>query len=145
MRVITSNPEYNLFHARLSPDDRWVCFMGQKRGDANGIYVVSASGGAWTQITDGKYRDDKAKWSPDGKTIYFISNRGGFCNVWGIRFDPTQGKPVGEPFRVTSFENPGRMIPPDLGLVDMGITANRLVLPILDVSGSIWILENVDR
>src|SRR5262245_16084580 len=145
MRVITSNPEYNLFQARLSPDDRWVCFMGQKRGDTNGIYLVSASGGAWTQITDGKYRDDKAKWSPDGKTIYFISNRGGFFNVWGIRFDPTQGKPVGEPFRVTSFENPGRMIAPDIGYVDLGITANRLVLPILEVSGSIWILENVDR
>jgi serine/threonine protein kinase len=79
------------------------------------------------------------------KVLDFGSNRGGFLNVWGIRFDPTQGKPVGEPFRVTSFENPGRMIPDDMYYVDLGIAANRLVLPIMEVSGSIWILENVDR
>jgi len=147
MRVITSSPENNLFQARISPDDRWICFVGQKTGDAGVqvIYVVSKSGGAWTRITEGKYWDDKPHWSPDGRTIYFISKRGGFFNVWGIRFDPTQGKPVGEPFRVTSFENPGRMIPIDMEFVELGIAANRLVLPIMEVSGGIWILENVDR
>jgi dipeptidyl aminopeptidase/acylaminoacyl peptidase len=145
MRVITSSPEYNLFQARISPDDRWICFVGQKVGDTQDIYVVSTSGGAWTRITEGKYWDDKPHWSPDGKTIYFISKRGGFLNVWGIRFDPTQGKPVGEPFRVTSFENPGRMIPNCTVFTELGIAANRLVLPLMEVSGSIWILENVDR
>ena len=38
---------------------------------------------------------DKPRWSPDGRTIYFVSRRvTGFLNVWGIRFDQTKGEPV---------------------------------------------------
>src|SRR6266550_2027550 len=74
------------------------------------LYVVPAAGGAWTRITDGKHWDDKPRWSPDGKTIYFVSGRGGFFNVWGIHFDPAGGKPIGEPFQVSTFGGPGLII-----------------------------------
>ena len=58
----------------------------------------------WTRITEGTSGDDKPRWSPDGKTLYFISSRAGLFNVWGMRFDPAIGQPVGEPFRVTAFD-----------------------------------------
>lgn len=151
MRVITSSQKYQLFKARFSPDGKWICFLEQKSGADSAIYVMSASGGEWTPITDGQSWDDKPQWSPDGKTIYFVSChtrfswQTGIFNVWGRRFDPAIGKPVGEPFRVTSFESPSRMIYPNTTLMDVGLAADRLVLPIMEVSGSIWILENVDR
>jgi Tol biopolymer transport system component len=145
-RVITSHPEYNLFQARFSPDDRWVCFNAVKAGDVSTIYVVPSSGGEWTRITEDNFWADKPHWSPDLKTIYFLSNRAtGFYNVWGIRFDPQQGKPVGEPFRVTSFDSPGRLVWPDLGRAEITLSADRLVLPITEVTGSIWVLDGVDR
>jgi Tol biopolymer transport system component/DNA-binding winged helix-turn-helix (wHTH) protein len=144
MRVIASHPENNLWQARFSPDNRWISFCAAKADEAgvSTIYVVPASGGAWIRITEGKYFDDKPRWSPDGKTIYFISSRTGFFNVWGLRFDPNSGKPAGEPFRVTSFENPSQMILSNVRYMDMALAANRLVLPIMEVSGGIWILEN---
>ena len=84
-------------------------------------------------------------WSPDGKTIYYISNRStAFFNVWGIRFDPARGQPVGEPFRVTSFDNPGRMVWPSHA-VEIALSTDRLFLPITEVTGSIWVLDNVDQ
>jgi WD40 repeat protein len=55
--------------------------------------------------------DDKPRWSPDGRTIYFLSGRGGFFNVWGIHFDPDAGEPVGQPFQVSKFESPRLMVP----------------------------------
>ena len=74
--------------------------------------------------------------------IYFVSNRGGSANVWGIHFDATKGKAVGEPFRVTAFETPALMLAsPDS--VELSITQNRLVLNLEDLSGSIWVLDNV--
>jgi serine/threonine protein kinase/sugar lactone lactonase YvrE len=147
MRVVTGNSEYNLYHARFSPDERWIHFNAVKATDArfSSIYVVPASGGEWTRITEGKYWDDKPRWSPDGKAIYFASTRGGFVNVWGIHFDAADGKSMGEPFRVTNFESPGRMISPQLGSMQIALVADRLVLPIMEVSGSVWVLENVDR
>ena len=145
-RVVTSHPEYNLFQARFSPDDRWVCFNAVKAGNVSTIYVVPSSGGEWTRITEDNVWSDKPHWSPDGKTIYFLSNRAtGFYNVWGIRFDPQQGKPVGEPFRVTSFDSPGKVVWSNLGSAEITLSADRLVVPITEVTGNIWMLDGVDR
>ena len=109
------------------------------------MYVVSAAGGPWIQITDGKQWDDKPRWSPDGKTIYFLSDHAGFFNLWGIRFDPVKGKPQGEAFQVTSFDNPRLMIPGHIPIVEFDLSQDRLVLPLAQISGNIWMLDNVDR
>ena len=102
-------------------------------------------GGAWIRVTDGRHWDDKPRWSPDGKTIYFVSSRGGVYNVWGIRFDSTNGKPVGDAFRVTAFESPDLMIPDAITIAELSLTQDKLVLTMEDRSGSIWVLDNVDR
>ena len=147
MRMITSHPEMNLYQARFSPDQKWISFIAAKATEAgiSTIYVVPASGGEWRRITEAKYFDDKPRWSPDGRRLYFVSNRTGFFNVWGIDFDPASGQPKGEPFRVTNFESPSRMILPEVGVMEMALAADRVVLPIMEVSGGIWILENVGR
>lgn len=145
LRVLTSHPEQNLYQARFSPDDRWVSFIAAKAVEAgiSTIHAIPAAGGPWKQITEGKYFDDKPRWSPDGRKIYFVSNRTGFFNVWGIGFDPASGEAIGQPFRVTAFESPRQMIPTDVRVMEMALSANRLILPIMEVSGRIWILENL--
>ena len=147
MRVIASHPEENLYQARFSPNQRWISFCAAKDLEAgvSSICVVPATGGEWRRITEGKYFDDKPRWSPDGRTLYFISDRGGFFNVWGIRFDPVAGEVVGEPFRVTTFDSPGQMILPEVRIMEMALVSDRLILPIREVSGGVWILENIAR
>jgi Tol biopolymer transport system component len=145
MRVIASDAKYNLVQLKFSPDERWISFNAISYAGISTINVVPATGGKWTQITEGKYWDDKARWAPDGKVIYFISDRTGFLNVWGIRFDHGKGKPVGEPFQVTAFESPRRMIFPRVSPLEMAIAGGRLFVNITEASGSVWVLENVDR
>jgi hypothetical protein len=109
------------------------------------IYLAPSKGGKWIPITDGKHWDDKPRWSPDGKTVYFISNRGGFFNVWGIHLDPLKGQPIGNPFPVTSFNRPNLMIPNNIQEVELSLSRAHLALTAEQTSGSIWILSNVDR
>ncbi len=146
-QLLAARTDYDAFNARFSPDERWVCFIGVNRTDAGdaGLYAVPAQGGEWVRLTEGKFYDDKPRWAPDGRAFYFISNRSGFFNVWGRRFDPQAGQPVGVVFRVTNFESPGQMIPPTVVQIELALAADRLVAPIMEVAGSVWILENVDR
>ena len=99
-RKIIADPNYDLWQSHVSPDHRWLVFEGSRdllhRPDST-IFAMPAAGGRWIQITDGKQWDDKPRWSPDGKTIYFLSDRQGFFNLWGIHFDPVKGHPQGEP------------------------------------------------
>lgn len=106
---------------------------------------MRAPGGPWMRLTDGKHWDDKPRWSPDGKTIYFVSGRSGFFNVWGIHFHPSKGKTEGDPFPVTAFDKPSLMVPNEIPFVDLSLTQDRLVITVAQVSGSIWMLDNVDR
>jgi dipeptidyl aminopeptidase/acylaminoacyl peptidase len=39
------------------------------------LFVISATGGAATQLTDGDWNDSEAAWSPDGMRIAFSSDR----------------------------------------------------------------------
>lgn len=147
MHVIASHPEYNLWQGRFSPDGKWISFNAFSATDpsASTVYVVSASGGPWISLTEGRYWDDKPRWSPDGKAIYFVSNRTGFFNVWKVRFDPASGKPLDQPTRVTDFENPTQVIMPNIVQLEMALTSDQLILPMMEASGGIWVLENIDH
>ena len=148
VRKIADDPAYFLWQPHFSPDGRWIVFnatRGQPTRSESILYVTSATGGPWIRITDGKHWDDKPRWAPDGKTLYFLSSRGGFFNVWGIRFDPAKGKVVGDPFRVTAFESPGLMVPNQMQTLELSLTQEKLVLTMLKVSGSIWVLDNVGQ
>jgi hypothetical protein len=144
---IAYDPAYSLYQPYFSPNGRWIVFeaVADSPNLESTIYVVPTSGGPWTRITDGKQWDDKPRWSPDGKTIYFVSRRDGFFNMWGIRFDPVAGKTIGKPFQVSNFENPRLMIPRWIPPVGLSLTQDKLVLTMAEESGSIWVKDNVSR
>lgn len=151
-RKIVADPDYELYQAHLSPDGEWVLFeavRGSPEGPVGGlessIYVRRASGGPWVQIVNDEHWADKPRWSPDGKIIYFLWNRGSFFNVWGIHFDPRTGKSAGQPFRVTALDSPDLLIPGQLARSEIAVSSKNLILTQVQCSGSIWILGDVDR
>jgi Tol biopolymer transport system component len=144
---LASDPAADLYQPHFSPDGRWIVFEDIRHlpKAASTIYVVPTTGGAWTRITKGIIWDDKPRWSPDGRTIYYVSGQGGLFNVWGIRFDPNKGKPIGKPFQVTSLEKPSLMVPNFMPYVGFSIAQDKLSITATEQSGSIWVLDNVDR
>ena len=85
-----------------SPDGKTLATVLQNSG-WNHIYLLSRKGGEPTQITDGSFEDENPTFSPDGKSISFVSNRGLLeaNDLWLI---PASG---GEAHQVAKFETPG--------------------------------------
>jgi Tol biopolymer transport system component len=146
-QLVLADPDYWIWQGRFSPDDRWIVFTAQarKKPGVSIVGVIPASGGKWTPITDATLWADKPRWGPDGRTIYFVSNRQGlFFDVWGIGFDPQRGQPRGDPFRVTRFDDPGRTLSAT-GQSELGVSRDRLVVPLTETTGSVWLLDNIGR
>jgi Tol biopolymer transport system component len=145
--VIASDPRRNLFNQRFSPDQRWITFLAHDLSSASTstVYVAPSTGGPWRTITDGNWFDDKPRWGPDGRVLYFLSNRTGVLNVWGRRFDPGTGNPIGDAFPVTSFQS-AQFVPTDQAVqMDIAITRTQLLLPMSESRSDLWMLDQVDR
>lgn len=68
----------------VSPDGQTIVF--DFLGD---LYTLPIAGGKATQITEGLAFDAQPRFSPDGETIVFVSDRSGGDNVWTMRMDFT--------------------------------------------------------
>src|ERR1700739_183857 len=87
---------HRLSGATISHDGKWVAYtVSTPDLDANrsvsNIWIVSAAGGEPTQITEGG-RDNSPAWSPDGKTLAFLSSRDGGSQVYLLSMEGGEAK-----------------------------------------------------
>ncbi|MFZ0744504.1 MAG: hypothetical protein WAM85_08855 [Terracidiphilus sp.] len=91
-RLVTENPA-SYFHS-WSPDGKTIAFTRPSHGSGN-IYSISVNGGAETALTTGAGISDDPDYSPDGKYIYFNSDRaGGTMQIWRMNADGSHPEQV---------------------------------------------------
>ncbi|MCB9379037.1 MAG: PD40 domain-containing protein [Holophagales bacterium] len=66
------------------------------------LWTVAAGGGEPVAVTQDVATDWSPEWSPDGRWLYFSSDRGGSFNLWRIPIDPATGGTAGVPQPVTT-------------------------------------------
>jgi len=98
----------------LSPNGRMVAFTVQTPDlDSNTkpeqIYVVPMDGGTPRQLTQEGSQNERPRWSPDSRQIYFVSNRGGSQQIWVMDADGTHPRQITR----LSTEASGVMVTPD--------------------------------
>src|SRR5579872_4949591 len=98
----------------LSPDGTQVAFTVQrvdlnKNTKPSQIYVVPVLGGSPRQLTSTGDTNERPRWSPDSKRIFFVSNRGGSSQIWVMNADGSDAR------QITKFaaEADGILVSPD--------------------------------
>jgi len=98
----------------LSPNGRLVAFTVTTPDVAQNtkpqqIYVVAVDGGTPRQLTQEGTVNERPRWSPDSRQIYFVSNRGGSQQIWVMDADGSRARQITH----LSTEAGGLLVTPD--------------------------------
>jgi dipeptidyl aminopeptidase/acylaminoacyl peptidase len=84
---------------RVSPDGALVAFVVRTSDlEANrgltDLYLAATDGSWVRRLTTHEASDTQPRWSPDGRSLYFVSSRSGSAQVWRLRLEGGEAQPV---------------------------------------------------
>ncbi len=91
--------------AQISADGQWIVYV-RRTSDIQTdrrygtLWLLRSDGTVHRPITSGRVHDESPRWSPDGKRLAYVSDRGGSAQLY-IRYMDT-----GESFPITSAPTP---------------------------------------
>jgi Tol biopolymer transport system component len=87
---------------RWSPNSSRIAYSSRSAERATGdIWTIAETGGEPVAVTTDAANDWTPEWSPDGRFLYFASDRGGSMNLWRVRIAEPSGKVLRDPEPVT--------------------------------------------
>jgi Tol biopolymer transport system component/DNA-binding winged helix-turn-helix (wHTH) protein len=140
---------WRLWNPRFSPGDGWVAFNATTEGRSRIFVVPFRSAGLipeseWIAIAEGGW-DDKARWSPDGNTLYFMSERDGFRCIWAQRLDASK-RPSGQAIPIFHAHQARRsLLNVAVGALDMSVASDKIVFNMSERTGNIWMATVSDQ
>jgi Tol biopolymer transport system component len=139
---VVAHPKHSILRAQFSPDGEWIAFHLPVEPQRTPVFVARLHEGKagtekdWIAVTDGTGLDAYPLWSPDGGTLFFLSERDGFLCLWSQALDPTTKHPRGEASEVYHFHRPAASISGQFG---GSVTRDRLFFSMAEVSGNLWL------
>jgi serine/threonine protein kinase len=143
--VVLESPSASLGEASWSPESEYLLFTAAAEGGKKQAFAVNfpkitgVATGKWIPISSPAEWGDRPRWSGDGKTVFYLSNRDGFSCLWGQHFDAASGKTIGPPFAVMHYHN-ARLTPEEVlgDSFEISVAGNAIYLNVAEVRDTIW-------
>ena len=151
------HPSYNLYGARQKVDrkgDGWLAFYADNGPLTRQIFVAPLKsyqpGGpdSWISLTDGFQWDSSPGWAADGNTVYFVSRRDGFSCLMAQVLNPTTKRPIGGPWTVHHFHEPGVTLtrrPKHRGSENLWVAGGSIYFTLEKTTSRIFLLSGLQR
>jgi serine/threonine protein kinase len=107
-----------------------IPFIGNKAPSS--IHILSLSKGSTVQVTGGDHLNVSPVWTPDGKHLLFVSNRGGARDIYTVHL-VSSGKPSGQPIRLTTGL--------DAHTIGISHDGKKLVCSVFNYTANLWSIQ----
>jgi eukaryotic-like serine/threonine-protein kinase len=146
------SPDLLLSSSRFSRDGKWVAFHALRNAINTAQIWIAPTGpnipvpqSEWIPVTDGSKLERDPAWSPDGRYLYFVSERDGFRCIWARPLDPSTKRPTGEMFAVRHFHSARfslRHVGSQGYLTGLSVGEGALVFSMGELKANVWLEEN---
>jgi Tol biopolymer transport system component len=93
-RLITTK---DVVQPQWSPNGHRLAYWASDSRSQRDIWTMSPAGEGEVQVTNDAAIDWNPVWSPDGKHLYFVSDRSGGMQLWRIAMDERSGRALSAP------------------------------------------------
>ena len=139
-RPLTDSVSFEMYPS-YSPSGGQIAYWTNRDGGGGDLWVMDAADGANpTPIAVSEAQEGWSAWSPDERWFFFASDRSGSFNIWAQRFGTEE-----QPFQVTSFAALAHGLPEAVVYTKFAVVSGRLIIPVEDRSGGLWLLEHINR
>ncbi len=94
-RILVGGAPFDQAYApRWSPDNRHVAYSSWSRGGYRDVRIVDTTDGSYVEVTHDRAVDGAPVYSPDGRWLYFQSDRTGVMNIYAYELATGRMKQV---------------------------------------------------
>jgi len=87
-----------------SPDGKWIV-MDYRPGDHSQIWMIDSEGRNFHALIADQFENFVPRWSHDGRSIYFTSNRTGEWQIWRLDLASGQKSRITDQGGISAFES----------------------------------------
>ncbi|HKS41353.1 MAG TPA: protein kinase [Blastocatellia bacterium] len=93
-RLITTR---DVVQPQWSPNSHRLAYWAMDASSQRDIWTMNLGGDEAVQVTNDAATDWNPIWSPDGKYLYFVSDRSGGMQLWRVAIDEQTGRALSAP------------------------------------------------
>jgi len=147
---VLSSGEDVIEDASLSPDGKWLAWLA---GEPDGRVAIRITPFEARQgrpprtitVAEAGYYLGSPAWSPNGRFLYYLSEKNGGCSLFVRELDPRTKEPAGDERKIDmSPERPLNLNFPK-GNGAIGVAADRIVFEATDMIGNIYLAKPKKR
>ncbi len=75
LTLVDRGPVWEIRDYEWSPDSRWLAYARTERNEYSRVYIHDTKSGENRAVTDGMFDSFSPTWDPEGKHLYYLSNR----------------------------------------------------------------------
>jgi len=148
-KALLSTDGDTIVDAGLSPDGNWIAWLAGEPDGRAAIRIGRAASGSGSEgaitVLQADYYLSQPAWSPNGRWLYYLSEKNGRCSLFVRELDPRTQFPIGAEREVLETTSSRLLLNFPKGIGQIGVAADKIVFEGSTETGNIYLARPKKR